>query len=261
MYNQKYIEDVDFIKGIEEQGEFLCNNVEHCDHKSKDVFYYHYKGRVYKVVTTKPFTAGKLESIREGIISGMIETCRANNIDFREEDYRKKFNEDYKNSDESVVLDCTEENLLSISSEVLYEVAKYDLLEKDLEKKIILLNQLSTRLKMDDVINNKTSVLLNSESIIDGACLTSRLNISEIKFDNDNLISFEACNTSGGNIYAEIEGEKVGIAHEVIDEYREVYRIFSCHEKNNYFDIKILFINNERKGYMYGVLNKDSSNM
>lgn len=63
--------------------------------------------------------------------------------------------------------------------------------------------------------------------------------LNDIEICSDRRLC-EVKSKKGARLFFSIDDENIGIAHQVIDEYREVYYIYSGTDENNYIKIEIL---------------------
>lgn len=147
-----------------------------------------------------------------------------------------------KESIRSNILECAQQTLLTIDPDILCGVIDCDLFEKNLEKTRVLLDEISNRIEREDVVNKATSVIVNVSSCVDGVSMFSTLFPSKIKIKERYM---DICEGDKSKFILITAGAKLGIAHEILDEDRELYRIVSAKGEDSYIDVKILFISRE----------------
>lgn len=250
MFDIIKIEDKEFIKEIEEQGQFLCKGDGGITCIKTDDFYYYYKENVFRIRRTRSYTVEELKEINESMYRAVKNAMRENNRDIDEEELRKSFDREFEPV-ESAVYESVQESLLSINSEALYGVINCDLFVKNIDMKRVLFEKLSNRVQMDDVQENKVCASLSSTACINKASLYSGVSVRNIEVYERHV---EIYGQDRSRIHINLYDENMVIAHEIIDEYRELYRIVAAKDEDNYFDVKVLFIDNERKGPLWGTI-------
>lgn len=255
IFNEKEIKDKELIKEIEEKGQLMYSQRGEMVCIVTIDRYYYYNNNIIRVERTDPPKKEDVEKLEEDYLRGKKIVRIDNPQGHDPQKLEKMLSEDLirslkSNVGESKVWKCVQANLLSVNVEVFTSLVKCNLFEKDLKKKKELVKKIKERIEKEDVENGTISCELSMRSCVNGTNMSMHMN--KVKIEGERKFLFVKGEKT--NFSISIEDDNLGIAHQVIDEYREVYKLHLCKDKENYMDITILFINTDKKSLLFGAI-------
>ncbi len=218
----------------EEDGFGVCNRV-------RD-FYYLYDNKIYKVEKMYIKDVQHIQPEEDYVIR-LKEAIEKDNFDDVHEfkDFLKRLNDA---PEIEHIYELQEVNLFNLSKSVVPALLKLNILKSKENEREELFKKIKELLESKDVKDNKITVRANLHTCINGLTLLTHMNVEDLLIRNERS---KAIKNKNSHISMIMDSEDMGIGHQVIDEYRQVFKIYSGSNGKNFIDITILFISTEHK--------------